>query len=529
MESIDLLLVERFGTLSPLGSGGMGEVFRGIDPGLGRPVAIKRMRQPSLAMRERLRREAKILERLQHPNVCPLLEWHEVDDSAWMVMPVIEGESLSIVAKQLAIAEIAPLFEQICRGIEAAHALGLIHRDIKPSNILVDRVGGHWHPWIMDFGIARSQEEQTLTGSHEVMGTPGYMAPEQARGDSHEVDQRSDVFGIGATLFYALTLEPPFGRGTLAEVLARVLEQDAPSPRDLRPETPDALGRIVLRCLERDPARRYPDVAALRNDLECFRTGERVHAPSNGPWFYAQRAWRRHPRFWAGVFALGWVAALALGYAVNSELSSAARAVQMSQTAALAERVRATMHSALLAPMHDIGADRERLGVQISTLLAMPEPNDPELRRQHLRALRDAYADIEDGDSALVFARRLAQSAGAEDLDRLRYIEVAIDRFRDAVRPFQSLPKDLRDDYSTDARKRILEPALALGRSLSLPAPIAARLAAIDGDLDTAQKLAESLPRVRSDDTSVLQLRAEIAGAQSRWRLIRAQWIRRSR
>lgn len=280
-------------------------------------------------------------------------------------------------------------------------------------------------------------------------------------------------------------------------------------------QIPDLLGRIVLRCLERDPDRRYPDVASLRKDIERFRAGERVKAPGNGPWFYAKRAWRRHPRFWAGVIALGLVAAMALGYAVNSELSSAARAVQMSQTAALAERVRAAMHSARLSPLHDIGEDRERLGTQIAKLRNLPEPNDPELRREHFRALRDAHADLEQDDLAIGFARRLAESTGASNLDRLRYIEIAMDRFRDAVRPFQSLPRVSREDYSADARKRILEPALALADSLSLPPKLAARLAALDGELDTARELAESLPRANSDDTSVLQLRAEIAAAQS--------------
>lgn len=511
----DALLVERFGTLSVLGAGGMGEVYRGYDHARGMAVAVKRMRHVGAEMRARLRREARALQRLAHPHVCPLLEWFEQGDAAWLVMPVIEGKPLGKIAADIGIDELVPLFEQICDGVEAAHALGLVHRDLKPSNILVERRAAGWHAWVMDFGIARSDDELTLTGSHEVLGTPGYMAPEQARGESHRVDVRCDVYGIGATLFHALTGTPPHGSGSVAEVLAHVLDRDVPSPRELRPEVPEGLARIVVRCLEREPARRYADVAALRRDLRAFRSGGSVSAPSTGPWFQMQRVLRRHPRFWGGIAALLVLVAGTLTYAVWAQLRSADQALQMARSAALAERVRGGMALARLAPLHDIEAERAGLRTALAQLVVAVPPRDPTLRRAHLRALRDAQVDLDALDAALSPARQLAEATGAALDDRLRYLELALRRYAQMLRPFQSLPRDERESLLRDARERVLRPALTASAGVDLPPILVAYRALADGDLAQAAVAAERVQSRDVSDTGAFRLGAALAAARA--------------
>ena len=512
----DTFLVERFGTLSVIGTGGMGQVYRGYDQSRGMAVAIKRLRYGGEEMRARLRREAKALQRLAHPHVCPLLEWFEQGEAAWILMPLIEGEPLSKAATDLDRDALVGLFEQICEGVEAAHALGLVHRDLKPTNILVERRSSGWHAWVMDFGIVRSDDEYTLTGSHEVLGTPGYMAPEQARGDSHRVDVRCDVYGIGASLFYALTLVPPHGSGSVAEVLAHVLDQDVPSPRDLRPDVPEGLARIVLRCLERDPKRRYPDVASLRQDLKAFRQGKNVRAPGTGPWFHARRVIQRNPRFWGGILGLLGLVVVTLSYAVWSELRSADQALQLAHRAALAERVQSSMARAKLAPLHDIEHERAGLRSALTALAAQSPPRDPTLRLAHLRALRDAEVDLDALESALVPARALAEAPAAMAEDRLRYLELALQRYAQVLRPFESLPVTAREPLLRDARARILAPALAASTGLELPPMLVAYQALAAGDLARAVVASAQVSVADATDTRALRLTAALAAAQGR-------------
>lgn len=519
MSQIDQRLIERYGTLSLLGAGGMGVVYRVFDPVRGCEVALKVVQVYDPALLERLRREARVLASLSHPNVCPILEWCELSDAAWIVMPVLDGRTLDRCAAELTVDTLVEVLIQVCRGVEAAHELGLVHRDLKPANImLLTEADASLRAVVMDFGIARSDSERTLTGTHEVLGTPAYMAPEQARGETASADGRADVWGLGATLYDALAGQPPFGRGSLAQILARVLDDDVLSPRVHRPSIPDALARICLKALERDPQRRYASVAELRADLERFRQGSAVDAPNPGPGFYLRRMLVRHPRFW-GSSALLVLALLAtLGYALWTSQASTERAAAARELAGLAERVRAGMRAARLAPLHDIDQERRPLLADIAALRQRYDGAERSVRVDLDRALAQAYFELGLLQDARRHARQLLDSGAAEDADRVLYARSELTLQAQSVAAMAALPDGQRELALSALRAEHLAPALVAIQALALPPPpplLRAELALIDAHWEVADAaLAQYIPSGAAD-TNAMVLAGDIARARA--------------
>jgi hypothetical protein len=520
-------LIARYGTLSSLASGGMGTLYRVHDPARGEDVAIKTVSKADPALLERLRREASVLQRLSHPNLCPIYEWHEdVDaDSAWIVMPLLDGLSLDRCARDLAVPELVELMIQVCQGVEAAHAMGLVHRDLKPSNIMLlnESPANDSQPRrravVLDFGIAHVDDATTLTGTHEVLGTPAYMAPEQARGDTALVDQRCDVWGLGATLYDVLTGQPPFGRGSLAQVMARVLDDDVQSPRVHRPSLPEDLARICLKALERDPARRYQDVATLRQDLQRHLDGARVDAPSAGPGYYLRRMLSRHPRFWAGMAALAVALLIAVGVAIHATLSASQRAVAARELATMVERVRAGMLAARLAPVHPIDDERAPLLADIASLQQRYDQRRGPLRRELDRALALAAFDLGQLDQARLHALGLLQadSDALERDDRLLYARIELALYARHWPTVADLPGSQREAALQTLREAHLQPALAATATLErLPPLLQARLQLTEGRIDAARQALSLLPTSERSQSEALLVRGDIDAVAAR-------------
>lgn len=261
--------------------GGMGVVYRATQMSLSRSVALKMIRTGKLSSDldiERLRREAMAAGQLNHPGIVPVIEFSEHDGLHYFSMPFIEGQSLAQRLNEgpLPLREAAELIKKVAVAIAYAHSKGVVHRDIKPGNIMLGLDG---QPHVSDFGLAKQLTHSSeLTASGEVLGTPAFMPPEQAKGRIVEVGPLADIYSIGAVLYATLTGRPPFQAPTSVETLRLVIDNQPIAPRLLNPQVPRDLETICLKCLDKDPNRRYATAEGIANDLDRWLSGAPILA-----------------------------------------------------------------------------------------------------------------------------------------------------------------------------------------------------------------------------------------------------------
>lgn len=378
--------------LAPIARGGMGVVYRARQRSLNREVALKMVLNGQFADAEEVRRfraEAEAAARLDHPHIVPIYEVGEHDGRPFFSMRLIEGGTLGkkiadAPEKKLAPPEAAALLVKIARAVHYAHQRGLIHRDLKPANILLD---AHGEPHITDFGLAKEIEGggNTMTGA--VLGTPGYMAPEQAEGKVSELTTAVDVFALGAILYHALTGRPPFEGGSSLEVITNVIKCEPARPTTAGARIDRDLETICLRCLEKEPAARFGSAEAFADDLDRWLRGETILAR---PTTMVERAvkWaRRRP----AIAALGAAAALFFILGVSGVFWQWQRA-----EGALSDS-RASLWTADFERARAVRTTR-RMGQRTEALAAIREAAairvTPELRDEAITAL--ALFDLED-------------------------------------------------------------------------------------------------------------------------------------
>ncbi len=269
-----------------IGRGGMGRVYRATHEVTGQQVALK-MLLPKLIdqprQKARFVNEAKVIARLDHPNLVPLLGFLQADRRAFIVMPFIEGRTLDRLLRRegrLPLTVAVDLFAQMCDGIAAAHELGVMHRDLKPSNVIVRPDG---RVMITDFGIARAVGSEKLTLTGMVVGTAEYLSPEQASGTARD-DLRSDVYALGVLLYEMLTGQVPFRHPNAAQVLMKHVQAPPPPPRGIVPDLPEAVERALLRALAKAPDDRYPTITAFKEAvLAAANAGSTAPPPAASP------------------------------------------------------------------------------------------------------------------------------------------------------------------------------------------------------------------------------------------------------
>jgi len=359
---------DRYEILEFIGRGGMGDVYKARDPRLGRFVALKFLRRDDPQIVQRFTREAQVQARIDHENVCPVYEVGEVRGIPFLAMQYVAGGSLKEISHLLELRDKVAIMVDVADALHAAHHAGLVHRDIKPANILVEREDDdRWRPFVVDFGIARDLDSQDLTVTGMVLGTPAFAAPEQVRGESRSIDARTDVYSLGATLYWFLTDQTPH-QGGYGELMRGSGSPEPVPPHRHNRDIPVDLETIVLKCLEHDPDRRYATAREVSEDLRRFLAGEPVAARRPSLSYRLAKRIRRSPGVSAAiaVFAIAFLL-LALT-SVRSNLRARRQATIAQVFVEEVKQIESAARFAAMMPVHDWRDERDDLRRRILDL-----------------------------------------------------------------------------------------------------------------------------------------------------------------
>ncbi|MFO0592334.1 MAG: protein kinase [Polyangiaceae bacterium] len=350
----------RYTNIEFVGTGGMGRVYKALDPKLNRVVALKFLRENEPAAVRRLLREAKAQASIDHPNICKVYEVGEVDGQSYIAMQYIEGRSLRAMRRELSLDAKVEIMRKVAEAMHAAHRLGVIHRDIKTANIMLESNDeGGFRPYLMDFGLAHVSDAPGNSRVGLVEGTPSYMSPEQAQGQTGKLDRRTDVYSMGACLYELLADRVPFAGSHVLDVIMKVIHEEPEPIRRQSPAVPEDLDIIVLKCLEKEPERRYDSAKALAEDLRRYLDGEPILARKASIGYRLSKLAKKN----RALVVLGSVALAAMiagsAFGVRLQVRAREQAKLAQQLGHDVEEIESFLRFAYTMPPHDIGPEKD--------------------------------------------------------------------------------------------------------------------------------------------------------------------------
>jgi serine/threonine-protein kinase len=447
--------------LDLIGAGGMGRVFRARDPRLGRHVALKFIRDNDPALVKRFLKEAQAQARVEHDNVCKVYDAGELDGQPYIAMQLIDGPSLKAMKHDLTLSQRVEVMIKVAEGLHAAHRLGLIHRDIKPSNVMLERTAdGSYRPYIMDFGLARDigGEEHTMT---EPLGTPAYMAPEQAMGELRTLDRHTDVYAMGATLYDVLVGRPPFEGATSLDILMRVVSSEVRPLRSVDPSIPADLETIVLKCLEKEPRRRYDSALMLAEDLRRYLDGEPIQARPPTLLYVLRRKARKHRSLVILAGAALVAVLVVLGMWIRAGVEASRREALAEQFGQRVTEVELFMRYATALPAHDMAPEKALIQRRMLFIQSALQSGDKSSEGPGHYALGRGNLALHDSTEAERHLER-ALAAGYEQPEVHYALGLALGAlYQEALDRAQRIEDQAtRDARKHEAERRYLAPAL---------------------------------------------------------------------
>jgi serine/threonine-protein kinase len=454
---------DRYLNVQFLGQGGMGMVFLAVDPRLRREVAIKFLHGDNPDHVRRLISEARAQARVSHDRVCKVHEVGEVEGKVYIAMQYIDGKPLGNMADELTLEQKVKLVRGAVDGIHEAHRAGIIHRDIKPANIMIERTAdGELKPYVMDFGLARAVHEDAQTVSGAVLGTPRYMAPEQASGEPGQLDRRADIYSLGATLYHLLTGQPPIAGEYILEVMHNLATSEPRPLRALVPTIPADLEAIVLKCLEKDRTARYDSARALGDDLDRYLNGEPVLARPAGAWYHLRKRLAKHRRIVAASAIALVVLAVAVGWAIQTRRESNERERLARRFTEQVERIEAMARYAALSRVHDITGDRDAIRARMTELEGEIKRSGAAAVGPGNYALGRGYLALEDYPNARQHLELAWQHGFREPREAYALALVMGHLYQQNLLAVQRIEqKQLRDAKQRDIEKQYRDPALS--------------------------------------------------------------------
>ncbi|MCI0445373.1 protein kinase, partial [bacterium] len=351
---------DRYQVVDFLGGGATSKVYKAIDRTLNRKVALKFIWGEDPTTEKRFIREARTQAQIDHPHVCKIHEVGNFSGRPYIAMQLIEGETLGTASSKMTLEQKVVVMKQVADAVQAAHRFGIIHRDIKPANIMVEKTETGWHSYVLDFGLARESAVEGVTLTGMILGTPAYMSPEQAWGDAQKIDRRSDVYGLGATFYFVFTGRPPFDGGSM-EIILKLAHEDPDYIRKISPQIPHDLETIVMKCMEKDPDRRYESAKAVAEDIQHYLNGDSIQARPPSLTYVASKKLRKHKTL-AIVLAVSAILVLSLaGTSIYSWWRTGKQIQIANEFAHISEEMNWRMRVARMAHLHNLAEDNKEV------------------------------------------------------------------------------------------------------------------------------------------------------------------------